>query len=133
MNNQQAIYLLHPDTTREALQEKSHEESIKLIENACVLACEALENYNPWIPATTPPESGERVCVYYETGGLYWTDFAIYYTKQDVYWEDVETDGFYRYDSEYGYFEVKNVLCWMKIPMPSQKVVNNMLNKGDLQ
>lgn len=132
MNNQQAIYLLHPDTTSEALREKSHEESIKLIENACVLACEALENYNPWIPATTPPKSGECIYVYYKSGS-FWTDLATYYKKDDISWVDVDEDGFYKYDSEYGYMKIENVLCWMKIPMPSQKVVNNMLDKGELQ
>lgn len=50
MTRQEAIRLLHPDTTREALAEiecyggfAGREKAIKVIEEACVLACEALE------------------------------------------------------------------------------------------
>lgn len=133
MNNQQAIYLLHPDTTSEALREKSHEESIKLIEEACILACEALNSYSPWTSATTPPKSGERVYIYYKSGDDCWSDLATYYTKEDIFWQDVDSDGFYIYDSEYGYTLIKDVLCWMKRPQPSQKVINNMLKERNLQ
>lgn len=121
MTRELAIKLLHPDTTKEALQGKTHDEIIKLIEEACLLACEALQDYNPWIPASTPPKSLERVLVYYKSGDNYWTDIATYYKKEDAFWEDIEEDGFYRYDSEYGYFPVKQVLFWKSLPDITRK------------
>ena len=118
MTKKQAIHLLHPDTTKSALQGKTKQESIELINKACVLACEALENYNSWMPATTPPKSGECVYTYYKSGNNYWTDLATYYTIDDIYWQDVEKDGFYKYDSEYGHSCIENVLFWTKMPVP---------------
>lgn len=116
MTRELAIKLLHPDTTKDALGEKPHDECIKLIEKACVLACEALKDYEPWIPATTPPKPLERVMVYYKLGDHYWTDIATYYKKGDAFWEDIDEDGFYKYDSEYGYFPVTEVLFWKPLP-----------------
>ena len=116
MTRELAIKLLHPDTTKDALQGKTHDESIKLIEEACILACEALQGYNPWRPASTPPKSLERVMVYYKSGDSYWTDIATYYKKGDAFWEDIDEDGFYKYDSEYGYFPVTEVLFWKLSP-----------------
>lgn len=50
MTIKEAHKILHPDTTRKALEEiryragfKSREEEIKKVEDACIVACEALE------------------------------------------------------------------------------------------
>lgn len=50
MTYQEAIRILHPDTTREALEEiryyagfRSEEAELEAINEACVLACEAME------------------------------------------------------------------------------------------
>lgn len=50
MDMQQAIRLLHPDTTREALAEaeyyggfNGHEQAIALINEACIVACDTMQ------------------------------------------------------------------------------------------
>lgn len=48
MEIQEAIKILHPDTTAEALEEYDKEESIKMVEEACIVACEALEKQIPY-------------------------------------------------------------------------------------
>ena len=60
MTAQEAINLLHPDTTKEAIAEieyycgfHSKEAAIKAIEEACLLACEALEKQVPKKPRET--------------------------------------------------------------------------------
>lgn len=57
MTAQEAIKLLHPDTTKEAIAEIKYycgfhgkEAAIKAIEEACLLACEALEKQVPKEP-----------------------------------------------------------------------------------
>ena len=54
MTAQEAIKLLHPDTTKEAIAEIEYycgfhgkEAAIKAIEEACLLACDALEKQAP--------------------------------------------------------------------------------------
>ena len=60
MTAQEAIKLLHPDTTKEAIAEIKYycgfhgkEAAIKAIEEACLLACEALEKQVPKKPRET--------------------------------------------------------------------------------
>lgn len=57
MTIKEAHKILHPDTTRKALEEiryragfKSREEEIKKVEEACIVACEALEKQIPKKP-----------------------------------------------------------------------------------
>lgn len=57
MTAQEAIKLLHPDTTKEAIAEIKYycgfhgkEAAIKAIEEACLLACDALEKQVPKEP-----------------------------------------------------------------------------------
>lgn len=57
MTAQEAIKLLHPDTTKEAIAEIKYycgfhgkEAAIKAIEEACLLACDALEKQVPKKP-----------------------------------------------------------------------------------
>lgn len=89
MDYKEAIRLLHPDTTRDALAEieyyggfKGKEKCIKAIEEACLLACEAMEivkdklKVGEWIPFTEEkPEEGQNVHVSLKDGtvseGLY--------------------------------------------------------------
>lgn len=49
MTNEEAIELLHPSTTKEAIRkiEENGGDAIKAIEEACVIACEALEKQVP--------------------------------------------------------------------------------------
>ena len=65
MNYEEAILLLHPDTTAEALAEieyyggfNGHEAMIRAVSEACILACEALEKRVPKKPKEK--ESPER-------------------------------------------------------------------------
>lgn len=57
MTEQEAIKILHPDTTSTAIAEieyyagfKGREATIKAVEDACVVACEALEKQIPYKP-----------------------------------------------------------------------------------
>lgn len=45
MTPKEAIRILHPDTTREALSGMDAETAIPLVEEACRMACEALEKH----------------------------------------------------------------------------------------
>ena len=52
MTNEEAIELLHPNTTKEAIREieENGGNGIKAVEEACVIACEALEKQIPKEP-----------------------------------------------------------------------------------
>ncbi len=70
MTTQEAIKILHPDTTVEAIAEteyyagfKGREAGIKAVEDACVVACEALEKQIPKKPIEV--EEREEVDFYY--------------------------------------------------------------------
>lgn len=54
MTLEEAIKLLHPNTTKEAIRriEENGGDAIKAIEEACVIACEALEKQIPKKPIT---------------------------------------------------------------------------------
>ena len=89
MDYKEAIRLLHPKTTRDALAEIDYyggfngkEKCIAAIEEACLLACEAMEivkdklNIGEWIPlAKEIPEEGQNVYISTKRGyveeGLY--------------------------------------------------------------
>lgn len=43
MTIEEAIKILHPGTTKEALLGYGKEDAIKLVEEACILACECME------------------------------------------------------------------------------------------
>ena len=51
MNIEEAIKILHPDTTYRALFGIDGKEAIKLVEEACILACKCMEKQIPknWI------------------------------------------------------------------------------------
>ena len=70
MTIEEAIKLLHPDTTGEGIMEleyyggfESKENVIKAIEEACILACEALEKQ---IPKNPIENLTDDTCLYYE-------------------------------------------------------------------
>ena len=50
MTVQEAIKILHPESSFEALLGYTREEGLKIVEEACILACEALEKQNPKKP-----------------------------------------------------------------------------------
>ena len=50
MTTKEAIKLLHPDTTKEALFGYEKEDAIKLVEEACIVACECMEKQIPKKP-----------------------------------------------------------------------------------
>lgn len=58
MTPKEAIKLLHPDTTREAIWEieENGGDAIKAIEEACIVACEALEKQIPNKPIAVDDE-----------------------------------------------------------------------------
>lgn len=43
MDYNEAVRLLHPDTTREALFDMDSEEAIQKIDEACIVACNAID------------------------------------------------------------------------------------------
>ena len=75
MTIEEAIKLLHPDTTGEGIMElqyyggfEAKEKVIKAIEEACILACEALEkqipkkvNVQKWIDTKYCKNCGQRL------------------------------------------------------------------------
>lgn len=51
MSEQEAIRILHPDTTREALAEiNDYEAMVKAVDDACLMGCKALEKQIPKKP-----------------------------------------------------------------------------------
>lgn len=50
MEIKDAIEILHPDTTAEALRDYTREEAIKIVEEACMVACEVMEKQTPIKP-----------------------------------------------------------------------------------
>ena len=50
MDIKEAIRILHPDTTHRALFGVEGKEAIKLVEEACILACECMKKQIPKIP-----------------------------------------------------------------------------------
>lgn len=75
MTAQEAIKLLHPDTTKEAIAEIKYycgfhgkEATIKAIEEACLLACDALEKQVPKKPKSAYDfRAKDNVCENCET------------------------------------------------------------------
>ena len=62
MTIEEAIKILHPDTTYRALLGVDGKEAIKLVEEACIVACEALEKQ---IPKKPKEIRYFRMCNYY--------------------------------------------------------------------
>lgn len=69
MTLQEAIRILHPDTTAEALAEieyyagfSGHDACIKAVEEACVIACEAMGKQIPKKPREVDKDNGYFVC-----------------------------------------------------------------------
>lgn len=67
MEYKQAIRLLHPNTTAEALREIEYyngfngaEARIKVVEEACILACEAMEKVMQYADNGDTPEDNRR-------------------------------------------------------------------------
>ena len=70
MTIKEAHKILHPDTTRKTLEEiryrtgfKSREEEIKKVEEACTVACEALEKQIPKKPIEIITGDNEFICM----------------------------------------------------------------------
>ena len=69
MKIEEAIKILHPDTTREAIIEieyyggfNGQEKAIKAVEEACVVACECMEKQIPKKPTKEPTLYYENYC-----------------------------------------------------------------------
>lgn len=82
MNYQEAIRLLHPDTTEEAIAEieyyggfKGYEKAMQAINEACILACEALEKRVPKKPNLSMNEQSGMFVDYADGHGEYKTQF----------------------------------------------------------
>ena len=93
MTNEEAMKILHPDTTLTALAEVEYyggfngqEAKIKAVEEACLLACEALEKQIPKKPYW---EYGVWHC---KSCGLdvFRDDFFCPICGQEIDWEDDE-------------------------------------------
>ena len=70
MTHEEAMKILHPNTTLTALAEVEYyggfngqEAKIKAVEEACLLACEALEKQIPKKPTRTRGKYGHTECV----------------------------------------------------------------------
>lgn len=93
-----------------------------------IMAIKALsssENPNKWIPVSErlPEEKG----TYLVTQKATFTDYvyisvagyALNLHDVDEYdFEGKKRAGWYEYDSEYGYYEIDNVVAWMSLPEP---------------
>lgn len=64
MTPKEAIKLLHPNTTKEAIRkiEENGGDAIKAVEEACVIACEAIEKQIPKKPISVPPRMDKVFC-----------------------------------------------------------------------
>lgn len=95
----------------------------KTYRNAIEIVDEVAKDYNNgWIPCSErlPEEEGRYIC--YVCGIR--SDIAIYsfaknLSRVDEYdFEGKNKSGFYNYDSEYGYYEMSNVVAWQPLPKP---------------
>ena len=91
---------------------------------AMMMAIEALrssEKPNKWIPVSQPPEkSGGYLvsmrCVTHDVVAI--ASYATDLHKVDEYDFPKHEAGWYNYDSEYGYYELDDVVAWMPSPEP---------------
>lgn len=92
---------------------------IKIINN---MPIEELEIKNMWTPITEgKPEDGQAVFITAEFHGEEYTQEAVYVEDLVEYnkYEFLEhRPGFAGFDSEVGYFEIRNVLAWMPMIEP---------------
>lgn len=111
MEREEAIRILDPDTTGEALAEieyyngfSGREAVLKAVDDACVLAVAALreQDQRRWIPVTERlPDKPMRCLVYTKRGEYYGYDISCY------------NQGFY--------LQYANVTHWMPLPEPPKE------------
>lgn len=117
MTNKEAIKLLDPSTTVEALAEieyyngfSGREACIKAIEDACVLAVEDLEKQK-WNKTSDvkPTKENQYLCCSIYSGRPYfkvsWWSNDLYEVSRFDFFNCKGECGFYEYDSECGYLE----------------------------
>lgn len=98
---------------------KDYEDAIAAIE---FLSEKELKNQYPskWTPASNPPKVKGKYLVIIKCPTLTSIDI-IYYSlnlyqldKYDFY--DKKRPGWYNYNSEFGYYEVSNIIAWSPLP-----------------
>ena len=110
MTLEEAKRILHPDTSREAIREvesilieggRPKEDAIKVIEKACLVACEAMDKFK-WIPCSErlPEETGDYLVTACDGEIL-----VLVFNHYDEQW----------YDHEYMLY---GVIAWMPLPEP---------------
>lgn len=132
MTREEAIRILDPDTTGEALAEIEYYNgfngktaAVQAVSDACVLAVAALREQGErrWIPVTErlPEEDGDYL-VFKRFAGNAWSD-VVSFAKDGRQvnectfvekWQNV----WYYYDSEWGYIRTNAVTHWMPLPQP---------------
>lgn len=109
MDYKEAIYLLHPDTTKRAIWEiADKEKALEKIEKACMLACEAMkrvqEQDSNWIPVSERlPETSKMVLVTVHTSE--W--ISDYHSKWVPEEEKIHYEEKYR--TSYGYIDDRRI------------------------
>lgn len=68
-----------------------------------------------WFPVTEPPKENGRYYVYVKMHDIFYVKIASFY-KESV--TGLHDKGWYDYDSDIGFYEVKNITHWMPLPTP---------------
>ena len=82
-----------------------------------------MSNWNKY-PDVTPPGNDAYLVTITTFGGSHVVRIASYTTNYSFvdeykFHENLDS-GFYDYDSEYGYYLVRNVIAWMPLPEPAE-------------
>lgn len=130
MTYEEAIKILHPDTIREVLTEieryngfSGREVAIKAIEDACILACKAMEKQQvmAWRPFKFDedgllfniPEEGQEILVTFNPYFEFVENES--YVYSDTFWQDEE--GYYLESC----VEITEDMAWMPLPEPYKR------------
>ena len=71
-----------------------------------------------WIPANQPPKTNGRYIVtrhFFDNDFVEMASYATDLHKVDKYDFPKHKEGWYSYDSEYGHYEVDDIIAWMPI------------------
>ena len=119
--------------TIQAIPESFWEKLSDTENEAVEMAVNALKG-QMWIPCSErlPEEDGEYLCTRYfkysERSIVEVLSFANDLYKQDQYdfceYDGLKKSGFNKYDSEYGYYEVDDVVAWMPLPEAYNSNIN---------
>lgn len=148
MNISEAIRILHPDTTREEIRriEESGKDAIKEVEDACLFACETMEDIKKmkigdWISCKQRmPENEVDVLIAFSVGDTkchiamaFYEDGTKTTEESDYWWNDIDNFEYSEKDRCFfipeGWWESvtfsdefkpvdREVVAWMPLPEP---------------